>query len=269
MRPSSEILLKIGQKVFVIRARFGIAVAALQVGEFDGRVACAHQIDAHEFAGGGQVARVFLDRAEQIAGGGLKPFDTAHKAAILGLLDRAGHGAEVFLCLVHSAGHAILLKAVDAFSAFVFQRVQTEGEAMQDCAQNRKDHGVQKAVARKTFPHSGEYDSAGRRNGVDLKPGLMNFMEGHGLVLGPVVCKAVESDVHKLAKYDVVVSLQGPIDGYLSAQPFRTVFLDWDVGAPPEGTGDAEIDERYTEMYREITVRVRDLMETLRGEGAD
>ena len=64
-------------------------------------------------------------------------------------------------------------------------------------------------------------------------------------------------------------SLQGPVSAYLPRQPFRTVFLDWDVGAPPEELGEAEALERYTELYREITVRIRDLMETLRGEEAD
>ena len=37
----------------------------------------------------------------------------------------------------------------------------------------------------------------------------------------------------------------------------------------PEGLNEEETKERYTELYREIAVRVRDLMETLRGEGAD
>lgn len=128
---------------------------------------------------------------------------------------------------------------------------------------------IAEAVARKTFPNSGEYDSAGRRNSADLKTGLFNFMEAHGLVLGPIETKVLEPEVDKAAKYDVVVSLQGPVSTYLPKQPFRTVFLDWDVGTPPEGLDETETDERYTELYREITVRVRDLMETLRGEGAD
>ena len=124
-------------------------------------------------------------------------------------------------------------------------------------------------MARKTFPNSGEYHSAGRRNGADLKPGLFHFMEAHGLVPGPIETKALEPDAHRIAKYDVVVSLQGPVSAYLPKQPFRTVFLDWEVGSPPEGLDEAETNERYTELYREITVRVRGLMETLRGEEAN
>ena len=135
--------------------------------------------------------------------------------------------------------------------------------------ENNCQSQIAEAVARKAFPNSGEYDSAGRRNGVDLKPGLFGFMEAHGLVLGPVECKAVQPDEHRMAKYDVVVSLQGSVGSYLPKQPFRTVFLDWDVGTMPESASETETEEHYTEMYREITVRIRDLMETLRGEGAD
>ena len=94
-------------------------------------------------------------------------------------------------------------------------------------------------------------------------------MEAHGLILGPIECKAVEADVHSVSKYDVVISLQDSIGTYLPKQPFRTVFLDWDVGVLPEGVKESETDERYTEMYREITARIQDLMETLRGEEAD
>jgi len=135
--------------------------------------------------------------------------------------------------------------------------------------QNACQSQLAEAVARKAFPNSGEYESAGRSNGMQVPPSLIGFMESHGLILGAVETKALQPDVQHVAKYDVVVSLQGPIDGYLPQQPFRTVFLEWDVGAVPENMSDAGTSERYTEMYREVTACVRDLMETLRGEEAD
>ncbi len=135
--------------------------------------------------------------------------------------------------------------------------------------ENNCQSQIAEAVARKTFPNSGDYDSAGRRNGADLKPRLFHFMETHGLVTEPIESKVIEPDAHKAARYDVVVSLQGPVSAYLPQQPFRSVFLDWDVGTPPEGLSETETDQRYEELYREITVRIRDLMETLRGEEAD
>ena len=128
---------------------------------------------------------------------------------------------------------------------------------------------IAEATARKIFPNSGEYHSAGHQCGADLKPGLLDFMKAHGLLLGPVATRALEPDVQRIAKHDLVISLEGPVSNYLPEQPFRTVFLDWDVGAPPDGLGDGATAERFTELYREITARIRDLMETLRGEEAD
>ena len=128
---------------------------------------------------------------------------------------------------------------------------------------------IAEGVARKVFPNSGHYASSGRRNNAELPPGLMRFMEGHGLVSGPVAPKVLDPDVDKIAAYDVVVSLQGSIESYLPQQPFRTVFLEWDVDNVPEGVTEEEANQRYLDMYRQITVHVRELIETLRGEGAD
>lgn len=128
---------------------------------------------------------------------------------------------------------------------------------------------IAEAFARKTFPNSGRYTSAGKTNGAELKPGLNRFLDTYGLIVEPIKIKTIEPDPAKASEYDVVVSLQGPTNAYFSQQPFRTVFLDWDVGLVPEELGEAEAAARYSELYREIAARVRDLMETLRGEEAD
>jgi len=123
------------------------------------------------------------------------------------------------------------------------------------------------AFARRAFPNSGEYSSAGRANNQDMAPGLMSFMESQGLVTGPMKPKVLDADVDKASIYDVIVSFQGPVSNYLPGQPFRTVFLDWNVGDVPQSEDDAS--QYYMAMYREITAQVRNLMETLRGPGAD
>ena len=135
--------------------------------------------------------------------------------------------------------------------------------------ENNCQSQIAEAIARRSFPHSGEYASAGRTNNADLKPGLFHFMETQGLALGPLKPKVLDPDVEKAAAYDVIVSLQGPVGDYLPQQPFRTVFLEWDVGGAPESRGEADVEAGYLAMYREITARVRHLMETLRGEEAD
>ena len=135
--------------------------------------------------------------------------------------------------------------------------------------QNNCQSQIAEAVARRTFPHGGEFSSAGRSNAADLTPGLFRFMESQGLALGPIKPKVLEPDVEKAAGYDVIVSLAGPVSEYLPGQPFRTVFLEWDVGATPESLKEADAEESYLPIYREINARVRDLMETLRGAEAD
>ena len=128
---------------------------------------------------------------------------------------------------------------------------------------------IAEAVARKSFPNSGEYSSAGLHKGAELKLELLRFLEDYGLAFGTIESKALDPDPQRIEKFDVVVSLDGPVNAYLPEQPFRTVFLDWDVGASPENLDEAATTERYAELYREIAIRVSDLMTTLRGEEAD
>ncbi|MDJ0951143.1 MAG: phosphate signaling complex protein PhoU [Alphaproteobacteria bacterium] len=135
--------------------------------------------------------------------------------------------------------------------------------------ENNCQSQLAEAFARKTFPNSGQYNSAGRVNGVDLAPGLLSFMEMHGLAVQPMTPKTIETDLDRIAAHDLVISLDGPMSAYVDKQPFRTVYLEWDVGARPEGADEAEVETRYREIYREISAQVRALMETLRGEEAD
>jgi hypothetical protein len=73
----------------------------------------------------------------------------------------------------------------------------------------------------------------------------------------------------ELTTQHVIVSLQGPVDSYFETLPFHTTPLEWDIGPALTG-GDkaAETNKQLEEIYRDIAVQVRDLMETLRGEGA-
>ena len=50
--------------------------------------------------------------------------------------------------------------------------------------------------------------------------------------------------------------------------PFHTTPLEWDVGAAPAGSDAAETNRQLEELYREVALQVRDLVEILRGEDA-
>ncbi len=125
------------------------------------------------------------------------------------------------------------------------------------------------AIANKTFPNSGRYASAGLEARDGLRPGLLKFMEANGLLADTVRPKSLDVETLEAYDHDVVVSLEGAIDDYLKLQPFRTVFLEWNVGRVREESSEMEIQEAYDRIYRETAARVRDLMETLRGEGTN
>jgi phosphate transport system protein len=128
---------------------------------------------------------------------------------------------------------------------------------------------IAEAVARKTYPNSGRYASAGRRPAEAIHPAVRSFLEEHGFDLSGATIDAIDLSPAELAEYHVIVSLQGPVEDYIQEIPFHTAFLQWDVGEPVADLSDEEARAQVAEMYRGISVQVRDLMEQLRGEGAD
>ena len=126
---------------------------------------------------------------------------------------------------------------------------------------------IAEAVARRAFPRSGEYTSGGKTAGEDLAPGLRDFMDSKGLGDGHISFDAVESDPEHAAAYDLVISLKGPVEDYFPGQqPYRTTFLEWDVGDLSENP-DADGPD-YNRMYQSIGDHIRGLIVTMRGKEA-
>ncbi|NKB65718.1 MAG: phosphate signaling complex protein PhoU [Candidatus Latescibacteria bacterium] len=115
------------------------------------------------------------------------------------------------------------------------------------------------AVARKSFPGSGQYDSAGRRAAPELDADLASFLTERGMAVDDLAPKNLNLDHQALADYHVIVSMQGAVKSYVDPVPFQTVALEWEL---------EEADKDYQEAYREIAHRVRELMMSLRGEEA-
>ena len=124
------------------------------------------------------------------------------------------------------------------------------------------------AIARKNFPESGNYTSAGRQPATGLNPAMVKFLDSRGTGLS-VDARPAPLDMTplELSSQHVIVSLQGPVKSYLDQVPFHTTPLEWDIGPAPESDDEAGI-KRLEEIYRDTAVQVRDLMESLRGEGA-
>jgi len=124
------------------------------------------------------------------------------------------------------------------------------------------------AVARKAFPESGHYSSAGRQPAAALNTVMVQFMEQHGFDFGDAGPTPLDQTHQELAEKHVIVSLQGPIKDYFAKIPFHTTGLEWAVGSLPGGDDDAKTTQQLETIYREIAMQVRDLMETLRGTDA-
>jgi len=125
------------------------------------------------------------------------------------------------------------------------------------------------AIARKNFPDSGHYTSGGRYPAATLNAAMRQFLDGHGVSLEDGAKPApLAMTPLQLASKHVIVSLEGPVKSYFDPIPFHTVPLEWDVGPAPRDGDAADGNKRLEELYREIAVHVRDLMELLRGEQA-
>jgi phosphate transport system protein len=124
------------------------------------------------------------------------------------------------------------------------------------------------AIARKSFPGSGNYSSAGREPAASLNPDMVKFLDSHGTSLAATAKPGpIDMTPLQLTTQHVIVSLQGPVRTYFEQIPFHTTPLEWDVGPAPESGDEAGI-KRLEEIYRDTAVQIRDLMEVLRGEGA-
>ncbi|HEC14950.1 MAG TPA: phosphate signaling complex protein PhoU [Sedimenticola sp.] len=124
------------------------------------------------------------------------------------------------------------------------------------------------AIARKRFPNSGCYSSAGRRGGAALHAAMAAFLREHGFELDDARGRALDLAPPELADFHVIVSLQGAVKDYIPEIPFHTVALEWDVGSLPEALDEEQARQRLEELYREVAVRVQELMQTLRGRDA-
>ncbi len=122
------------------------------------------------------------------------------------------------------------------------------------------------AVARKAFPESGRYSSAGWAPAEEVDPSLLGYAGEYGLDLGAARTDRLDALTSRLSDFHVVVSLGGDPSEHLPEIPYRTVILSWDVparsGASPQGP---DLDG----LRKDLQGRIRRLMETLQGPNVD
>ncbi len=121
------------------------------------------------------------------------------------------------------------------------------------------------AIGKRNFPNSGQYVSAGQTPADNVSQSLIDYLGGRGISLQDVKTRPISDITYdELVAYHIVVSLDKPVSDYLEEIPFHTTVLEWDVGPSPEADDSAAIES----LYRELAVKISDLMVLLRGEGA-
>jgi phosphate transport system protein len=121
------------------------------------------------------------------------------------------------------------------------------------------------AAARKAFPESGTYTSAGWDPADQVRPALVQLLDAKGVDTSGLAPAPLPKSRDALDDFHLVVGLEGSLRDHLAVLPFRTVLLDWNL---PEAEADATSPEALEAAWRQISVRVRGLMEQLRGEDA-
>lgn len=122
------------------------------------------------------------------------------------------------------------------------------------------------ALARKAYPDSGRYTSAGWTPALAIDATALSFMNSLGLDPGSHQPTQLATDHDALAAHDLIISLSGNARERLTELPFRTLLLQWDLEAASE---EAPLDrERLAGLHRELARRLHELMDILVGERA-
>ena len=133
---------------------------------------------------------------------------------------------------------------------------------------DRDNSGIGKlaeALGRKSYPKRMAFASAGRTAAKSFDPLMAEIVGQRGVDLSGESPRALTPVAGELEEYHVVISLEGAVTDYLETIPFHTAALEWDLGRAPE-PGAADATERWDRIYRDLSVRLRDLVELMHGD---
>jgi phosphate transport system protein len=130
---------------------------------------------------------------------------------------------------------------------------------------NDRASQIAEAYARKVYPESGKYESAGWNPARELAPELCTFLDRHGVDVRSSKPTALRPVGDGPEHFHAIVSMIGGAQNHLGAIPFRTTLLEWDLG---EDDGQDITEEALKRLYKEVVVRVQELLTTLAGPDA-
>ncbi|MFQ5527415.1 MAG: phosphate signaling complex protein PhoU [Thermoanaerobaculia bacterium] len=125
------------------------------------------------------------------------------------------------------------------------------------------------AFARKAFPNSGEYESAGWDPADKLDPQCLQFLDRKSYGSNGLEPRPMPTLAEELASFHLVIGLESGARERLPEIPFRTVVLEWDVGGYEPDLDQERSQAMLKAAFKGIKHNMRELMETLRGDEAD
>lgn len=127
---------------------------------------------------------------------------------------------------------------------------------------------IAEGYARKAFPESGLYASAGWNPADRMDPGLARFLDRNGVdIRGKRPTRL--RPIHEEARHwNVVVGLHPDVKAHILVIPFKTVLLEWELGLDPRSLPAELTEEQMEVMFKNIAVQVQDVMRILRGPDA-
>lgn len=114
------------------------------------------------------------------------------------------------------------------------------------------------SIGRKSFPDTAQFFSATPGTSEAVSPELQTFLHETGLPEDNLASENLESLLHDLSDYVVIVSLNGPVSQYIRKIPFHTSALNWSL---PD-------DASLVEQYRLLRQSITDLVQLLAGDEA-
>jgi phosphate transport system protein len=123
-----------------------------------------------------------------------------------------------------------------------------------------------RAYAANAFPESGQYTCAGWAPAKNVLPTLEEFMKAEGLDGDEMTPQQATCTVKELARFHVVVCLGHGAAEQIEEVPFHTVLLEWEVEPIPFDLDPERATALLESTFTVLKSKIRELMETLRGE---
>lgn len=124
------------------------------------------------------------------------------------------------------------------------------------------------AIARKRYPESGQYSSAGLEPAGEADPAMLGFLDDRGVDTSEIHNQDLNALQLDLRLFDIIVSLDKNARKYFPEIPFHTATLRWksaELGVKPNDEAESA---DYEAAYRALTAKIDELMQLLVGDNA-